>query len=104
VLEVLEKKRKKKGKKISVPDLCENPTITKIAKDHKVTPAQVCLRWSLQSGIATIPKSVHEERIKQNIDVFNFQLSDSEMEEIHKLGKAKLRMFKQEWHTVPSFC
>jgi diketogulonate reductase-like aldo/keto reductase len=63
------------------------PAITDIAKKHGKTPAQVVLRWDLQHGIVTIPKSVHEKRIRENADVFDFELSAADMAAIDALDK-----------------
>lgn len=61
------------------PDLLERPEVEAIAKAHERTAAQVVLRWHLQLGIIAIPKSVHAERIRANIDVAGFELSAGEM-------------------------
>lgn len=53
-----------------------------IASLHNKTPAQVILRWHIQSGFIAIPKSVHVERIEENIDIFDFELSDVDMKEL----------------------
>ena len=63
-----------------------NPTLNKIAANHHKSAAQVVLRWHLQSGVAFIPKSVHEARIKQNINIYDFTLSDEEMTAINNLN------------------
>ena len=52
------------------------------------TPAQVLLRFLIQSDVAVIPKSVHEARIRENIDIFDFELTADEMDALRKLGKA----------------
>ncbi|APX71730.1 aldo/keto reductase [Companilactobacillus allii] len=57
-----------------------NETIAKIAKDHNKSNGQVILRWLLQRGITVIPKSVHKNRMIENFDIFDFELSDSEMQ------------------------
>ena len=56
--------------------------LTKIAEKHRKTTAQVILRWHLQRGIPTIPKTVHKERMFENMDVFDFELTAKEMESI----------------------
>ncbi|XP_074545401.1 putative oxidoreductase ZK1290.5 [Halichoeres trimaculatus] len=56
-----------------------DPTVLQIAEKHKRTPAQICIRWSIQNGVVTIPKSVKKERILENCQVFDFQLDDSDM-------------------------
>ncbi len=57
----------------------EDPTITGIASAHDKTPAQVMLRWHLQQGRQAIPKSVTPSRIAENFDIFDFELSDTEL-------------------------
>jgi diketogulonate reductase-like aldo/keto reductase len=59
--------------------LLDRPEVTAIAAAHGRTPAQVVLRWHLQLGVVVIPKSVRAERIRENIDVFDFTLTDGEM-------------------------
>jgi len=59
----------------------------KIAESTDKTPAQVLIKWSLQCGFIVMPKSVNKDRIAENIDVFGFELTKSEMEEINKLNK-----------------
>jgi diketogulonate reductase-like aldo/keto reductase len=55
------------------------PELIEIAERHGKTPVQVTLRWILQSGVITIPKSIHEARIAENCDVYDFALSADEM-------------------------
>ena len=59
----------------------DNPTIAEIARRHGKEPAQAIIRWHLQQGFVVIPKSTHEERIRENLDVFVFELSDDDMED-----------------------
>jgi 2,5-diketo-D-gluconate reductase A len=61
-------------------DLLEDETIGEIAAAHSKTPAQVTLRWHIQLGNVVFPKSVHAERIRENFDVFDFELTDDDME------------------------
>jgi diketogulonate reductase-like aldo/keto reductase len=63
----------------------EDPVIGDIAKAHGKTPAQVMLRWGLQHGRSVIPKSTKPSRIKENIDVFDFELSTEELAAIDAL-------------------
>lgn len=62
--------------------LFDNPQLVQIGKAHGKTAAQIMLRWNLQRGVTVIPKSVHRERMEQNLDVFDFVLSDEEMAQI----------------------
>jgi diketogulonate reductase-like aldo/keto reductase len=59
--------------------LLEDPTIRSIADAHGKTPAQIVLHWHVQLGNVVIPKSVNPERIRENFDVFDFELDDGEM-------------------------
>ena len=63
-------------------DIFNHKTLAGIAGRHGKTTAQVILRWHLQRGIPTIPKTVHPERMEENLDVFDFALTDKEMERI----------------------
>ncbi|CAJ0596823.1 unnamed protein product [Cylicocyclus nassatus] len=67
------------------PNVLKDPVVNNIAKAHGKTPAQVVLRWATQQGILIIPKSVSEERISQNADLFDFTLTDDEMKELDGL-------------------
>ncbi|MGG7510722.1 aldo/keto reductase [Plantibacter sp. YIM 135249] len=62
-----------------------DPVIGAIAKAHGKSPAQVVIRWHLQNGLVVIPKSTSEARIAENIDVFDFELSDVELASISAL-------------------
>ena len=63
----------------------DDPTLLEIAGDHDKTAAQVMLRWHMQEGRSAIPKSVRRERIAENFDVFDFELSDTELTAIDGL-------------------
>ncbi len=62
-----------------------HPVLTKIGEKYGKGAGQVALRWNMQRGVVVIPKSTHRERIKQNLDVFDFSLTDEEMQEIAAL-------------------
>lgn len=62
-----------------------HPVLTKIGEKYGKSAAQVALRWNVQRGVIVIPKSVHKERTEQNIDIWDFRLSDADMAEIAKL-------------------
>jgi diketogulonate reductase-like aldo/keto reductase len=70
---------------LGVGKLLENPTVTSVAQAHGKTPAQALIRWSIQLGNVVIPRSANPERIKSNLDVFNFELSDDEMVALNAL-------------------
>jgi diketogulonate reductase-like aldo/keto reductase len=63
----------------------EDPVIGKISAAHGKSPAQVMLRWGIQQGRSVIPKSTKPERIAQNLDVFDFELTDGELAAINDL-------------------
>lgn len=63
-------------------DFFRNPVLTEIGQKYGKTAAQVALRWNIQRGAVVIPKSVHEERIRQNFDVFDFALTEDDMAKI----------------------
>lgn len=63
----------------------DDPVVAGVARAHGRTPAQVLLRWDLQHGVVTIPKSVHRERIAENAALFDFELSPAEMAAIDGL-------------------
>ncbi|XP_067461884.1 uncharacterized oxidoreductase ZK1290.5 [Thunnus thynnus] len=56
-----------------------NSTVLQIAEKYRRTPAQICVRWSIQNGVVTIPKSTKKERIQENCQVFEFQLEEGDM-------------------------
>ncbi|KRM65245.1 oxidoreductase [Ligilactobacillus agilis DSM 20509] len=62
-----------------------NPVLAKIAAKYDHTPAQVCLRWEIQQGILPLPKSVHRERMAENTKLFDFELTEDEMDIIGAL-------------------
>jgi methylglyoxal/glyoxal reductase len=68
-------------------EILDNQDLQEIATKHNKTVAQVILRWDLQNQIVTIPKSTKEHRIKENADIFDFTLTDDEMERIDGLNQ-----------------
>ena len=70
----------------------DDPTIRTIAEKHGKSAAQAIIRWHLDSGLIVIPKSVHAERIRQNIDVFDFKLDAQDMTAIAALDAADGRI------------
>lgn len=82
--------------------LMENEIVKKVAEKHGKAAAQVLIRWSVDSGVVVIPKSVTASRIQANFDVFDFKLDGDDMAEIAKLD-CNLRSFTQDWMGVPCF-
>jgi len=77
------------GGKVDESSPLRDSVIRTIAAAHKKTPAQVIVRWQCQRGISVIPKSSNPDRIKENFDVWDFALSDSEMALINGLDRKK---------------
>lgn len=75
--------------KFKLIGLLENPIVEKIAKKHHKTVAQILLKFLVQKNIAVIPKSVTPSRIKQNIDLFDFTLDQTEIKELESLDKGE---------------
>ncbi|MEE3438767.1 MULTISPECIES: aldo/keto reductase [Ruminococcus] len=77
-----------------------HPVLSAIGEKYGKTPAQVALRWNIQRGVVVIPKSTHKERMEQNFDVFDFELSNEDMNEIGKLDLGHSEIVD---HTNPDF-
>ena len=69
--------------------LIEHELFTKLGKKYNKTPVQVILRWHIQKGNIVFPKSSNPKHIKENSEIFDFNLTDDEMKEIDKMGKTK---------------
>ncbi|WP_435175129.1 aldo/keto reductase [Actinacidiphila sp. bgisy145] len=74
-------------------DLFTHPVLSQIGTAHDKSVAQVVLRWLIQRGIVTIPKSVNPDRMTQNIDVFDFELTDDQMQQIAALDTGSTLFF-----------
>lgn len=76
-------------------------TLLRIARLYRKTPAQICLRWLIQQNVAAIPRTSRLERLSENISIFDFALTDEEMQEIYRLGSAEGRLtnvgFAPKW-------
>lgn len=70
-------------------EILDNPVVRQIADTHGKTPVQIALRQHIQRGIVVIPKSVHKERMKQNLNIFDFELTAHEMELLKTLDENK---------------
>lgn len=73
--------------RVNVPELLEIPEINVIATRLNKSPAQILLKWIIKRGVAAIPKSTNANRLRQNISLFDFDLTDDDMETIKKLDK-----------------
>ena len=69
--------------------LLDAPEIREVADAHGVSPAQAIIRWHIQNGVILFPRSSREERIRENLDVFGFELSDDEMSAITSLDEGE---------------
>jgi 2,5-diketo-D-gluconate reductase B len=73
----------------------------RIGKDYGKTAAQVCLRWLVQQDVSAIPRTSRVERLAENINIFDFELSDEDMARISAMGTAKGRLtdfgFAPKW-------
>lgn len=76
-------------------------TLARIGKAHGKTSAQVCLRWLVQQNVAAIPRTSRIERLSENIDIFDFTLSEAEMQRVSELASPKGRLtdfgFAPKW-------
>lgn len=80
-------------------NIFKNETLVSIGNKYSKSPAQVALRFLTQEGIIVIPKSVKKERMEENLNIFNFKLTDDELEEIRALDTGKSLFFS---HYDPS--
>ncbi len=76
-------------------------TLARIGRTYRKTAAQICLRWLVQQNVSAIPRTSRIERLSENIDIFDFELSDDEMQEISGMGSTKGRLtdfgFAPKW-------
>lgn len=77
-------------------EMLRNETVKEISANHCKTPAQIALRYLAQNGISVIPKSVHTDRIRENINIFDFVLTDEEMKALSALDTATPMIGKAE--------
>src|SRR5438309_3308012 len=66
----------------------KHPRISSLAEKYAKTPAQLMIRWGIQQGLVVIPKSTREERIRENSQVFDFDISDDDMRSLDPLNEA----------------
>ncbi|MGJ5094096.1 aldo/keto reductase [Bradyrhizobium oligotrophicum] len=78
-----------------------DPTLTRIGRAHGKSPAQICLRWLVQQNVVAIPRTSKIERLSENLDVFDFELSEQDMADIFAMGSPEGRMtnfaFAPKW-------
>ena len=94
------------GGKGMTAELLDSQIITGLSKKYGKSPAQIVLKWHTQMGFIVIPGSKNAEHIKDNIDIFDFTLSDEDMKEMEKLNKNERRYTRteealdgfQQWH------
>ena len=77
-----------------------HPVLTQIGQKYGKSAAQVALRWNVQRGVTVIPKSIHKERMEQNIDIWDFKLSGEDIAEIAKLDIGHSEIV---YHSDPKF-
>jgi len=65
----------------------DHPVVVELSRKYGKTPAQILLRWDLQHGIVTIPKSVRPERIRENAGIFDFTLAEEDMAKLDALNE-----------------
>lgn len=75
-------------------ELLSDPVLVKIAENHEKSVAQIILRWNIQRNVIAIPGSSNPEHIRENIDIFDFELTDEEMKEIEELERNE----KHDWY------
>ena len=75
--------------------------LARIGRAHGKTAAQICLRWLVQQNVSAIPRTSKLERLSENIDIFDFELSDTEIDQVSRMGSAKTRLtdfgFAPKW-------
>ncbi len=77
-----------------------HPLLSSIGEKYSKSAAQVALRWNIQRGVVVIPKTIHKERMVQNLDIWDFNLSDEDMEKISVLDIGKSEIVD---HSDPAF-
>jgi diketogulonate reductase-like aldo/keto reductase len=75
----------------------EHPVLVRVARKHGKTPAQVLIRWCLEHEVVVIPKSVRPERIRENLEVFDFSLDAADLTELDGLDEG----YRTSWDPTP---
>lgn len=81
-------------------EIFDNLVLKTISQKHQKSISQIILRWHLQKGIMMIPKTVHQERMKENINIFDFMLDDEDLNEIRKLDIGYSEIIDHQCHTT----
>ena len=79
------------GGKGMTGELLNNPIVVSIAEKHHKSSAQVVLKWHIQMGFIVIPGSKNVDHIRDNINIYDFELDDADMKEMSKLNKGERR-------------
>ncbi|RUS18876.1 putative NAD(P)H-dependent D-xylose reductase xyl1 [Endogone sp. FLAS-F59071] len=90
---------------VNATPLFDHPVITTVASRHSRAPAQILLRWAVQRGLAIIPKTSNRERLKQNLDLLSFSLTDKDLAEIRSVENGlRLNNPPKYGIALPIFC
>lgn len=88
---------------IKEPKLFNEPLINQLASKYKKTPAQILLNWGIWRETVVIPKSIHPDRIKENSDIFNFEMDSEEQNKILALNINHRFVDPIDWYGIPYF-
>jgi diketogulonate reductase-like aldo/keto reductase len=77
-------------------DVAKDRVIKELSRKYNKTPAQVTLRWIIQQQSVAIPKTVKKRRLKENINIFDFEIDDQDMDRIHSLARGKRQVLNLE--------
>eukprot|EP00850_Spirogloea_muscicola_P019120 SM000184S03753 [mRNA] locus=s184:78735:81199:+ [translate_table: standard] len=92
------KDRPRNSENKEIVELLDHDTVKEVAEKVGKSPGQVVLRWGVQRGTSVLPKSTHPERIKQNLDLFNFELSQEDMQKLSSIEpQARILDFAGMW-------
>jgi diketogulonate reductase-like aldo/keto reductase len=83
--------------KFATINVLELPTITRLAEKYNKSPAQIALRWNVQQGHSVLPKSTHADRLAQNIEIFDFEISKEDLDEFDKIEQHRLLRGDEMW-------
>lgn len=79
----------------------ECPEILAIGAKHQKSAAQVCLQWTVQRGVATMPMSLHEDELRQNLTVGTWALDEEDMDAMARLDKDYHYLNPNDWYGLP---